>query len=160
MKQIEVETLSLESFKLIGEFTNLLDCQSEYIGETPVRFYRDMIEGVLANKQASVSVVQCSKREMIIEKAEQHFTTAELLLPLDGDIIIFAAPASPTLNPDKIRAFYVPIGTMVTFDVGVWHKAPFPVNEDIVNSLVILPPLTYLKDCLVVALEEPIKIQE
>lgn len=158
MKEIKIEPLSLEAFQGFGEFKNLVDCSAAHIGEMPVVFYPDMIDGVMASNHATVSMVQCGKREMIIDEAEQHLGTAEFLLPLDGDIVMFVAPASATLEPDKIRAFQVPQGTMVSISAGVWHKAPFPVEAEVVHSLVILPPLTYLKDCPVVRLEKPMSI--
>ena len=159
MKTICAKPLTLESFNQYGNFTNLTDCSSTKIGENPIEFFRDIVSCNLCNICPSFSVVKTWKRDMVIDEAEQHFYTAEALLPLDGDIVIFVAPSTDRTVPfDEIEAFIVPKNTLVTVKSGVWHKAPFPVNDEIVHSLVILPERTYANDCLVVKFPEDKKI--
>jgi ureidoglycolate lyase len=160
MRKIKVEELSLEAFKPYGSFANLVDCDTVKIGEQPVEFFRDMVQTYTGNVVSSFSVVKTWKRPLVIDEAEQHFYTAEALLPLDGDIIVFAGHSTNKEVPyDGIRAFYVPKDTMVTFAPGVWHKAPFPADRKVVHSLVILPERTYANDCLVVSFPDEEKIE-
>jgi len=102
------------------------------------------------------------KREPIIDVTEYHSFTAEGILPLDNDILIHVAPATPPDGPvplDKIRVFRVPTGTMVVLRPGVWHHAPFTVNEAPANVLIVLPMRTYANDCEVVPLDEGERIK-
>ena len=91
---------------------------------------------------------------MIVTAAEYHNTTAEILLPLDGDIVIHVAPPSNKPVPELTEAFYVPKGTMVKLNTGVWHLAPFAMDLDEVHVLIALPERIYFNDCIVVDYEK------
>ena len=53
-----------------------------------------------------------------------------------------------------IKAFLVPKHTLIKMNAGVWHLAPLPANADELSALIILPERTYMKDCIVVNLDE------
>lgn len=160
MKKIPVRELTLEAFRKFGTFASLTHCDTVKMGNAPVEFYRDITGCNLGNICPSFSVVKTWKREAIIDEAEQHFYTAEVLMPLDGDVVIFVAPSTNKEVPyEEIEAFLVPKNTLVAVKAGVWHKAPFPVKEEVVHSLVILPERTYANDCLVVAFPEDKQIE-
>jgi ureidoglycolate lyase len=74
--------------------------------------------------------------------------TGEGILPLDGDVLVHVAPATPKeiIPLDQIEVFRVPKGTLLTLRPGVWHCAPFAENSDVINVLVILPERTYVND--------------
>ena len=94
---------------------------------------------------------------MIINASEYHNFTGEGMMPLDNDIYFHVGPATvPGAAPplDDIRVFYAPKGTMIVLRPGVWHHAPFSVNADPVNALIVLPQRTYANDCQVVELPE------
>ena len=139
-------------------YRNLLDGNAYKIGEAPVEFFRDLAFADLGLEHPSFSIVRAKKRELIIDEVEQHYKTEEAIMPLDGDAILFAAKASSE-KPIEFEAFYVPAFTLVVFERGVWHKAPYALNE-VLNSLVVLPPLTYINDCKVIKLDSPIKIEK
>ena len=150
MREIKAEKLSLQSYHPFGEFADLLEPEGEFIGSGEVLFYRDMVSVYTSSVMTAFSIVQTANREMIPVEAEQHKAGTEILLPLDDDIVIFVAPASDGYYPaGKEKAFIVPKGTMVTIKPGVWHKAPFPVNKEKANTLVILPEREYALDCIV-----------
>lgn len=150
MREIKAEKLSLQSYHPFGEFADLLEPEGEFIGSGEVLFYRDMVSVYTGSVMTAFSIVQTANREMIPVEAEQHKAGTEILLPLDDDIVIFVAPASDGYYPaGKEKAFIVPKGMMVTIKPGVWHKAPFPVNKEKANTLVILPEREYALDCIV-----------
>ena len=150
MREIKAEKLSLQSYHPFGEFADLLEPEGEFIGSGEVFFYRDMVSVYTGSVMTAFSIVQTANREMIPVEAEQHKAGTEILLPLDDDIVIFVAPASDGYYPaGKEKAFIVPKGMMVTIKPGVWHKAPFPVNKEKANTLVILPEREYALDCIV-----------
>jgi len=94
------------------------------------------------------------KRENVVNIGEYHNYCNETVLPIDGDVIIFVAPAVPGSDfpTDQVEAFKVPQGTLVTVRPGVWHHAPFSIDGNLVNCIVILPERTYENDCVVVEL--------
>jgi ureidoglycolate lyase len=138
----------------------MLNPGTEKIGEEPIEFFRDMVQLNLGSvSSASISVCRVQKRPFVINMVEYHDGSSEGILPLDGDIIIHVAPATP---PDKIpldrfEAFRVPAGTFVALRAGVWHHAPYALGSDAVNVLIVLPERAYALDCA--ALEIPEKEQ-
>lgn len=162
MKTIKVKKLTADNFAKYGAYADLLNPKGEKIGNTPVEFFRDMaqLKSIQVNS-ASFSVCRVTKRDMIIECSECHNYCSEGSIPLDGDVIIYVAPAScDDIPEDKIEAFFVPKGTFVSLNPGVWHQAAYPCDTDIVNVAIILPERTYVNDCKVVSLKENIKIEK
>jgi len=156
MKTIKVKELNRDDFALFGEFAAMIGPHEYHFGDSPVRFYRDILQmHVSGRAMPSFSVCRAEKRPLIIEKAEYHSETGEGILPLDGDVVIHVAPATrPDIVPhEEFAAFRVPQGTMAVLKPGVWHHAPFPLEKDIVNTLIVLPERTYANDCRVVELE-------
>lgn len=162
MKTIKVQNLTSINFAKYGTYADLLNPNGEKIGASPVEFFRDMAQlKSLQVNSASFSVCRVTKREMIIECSECHNFCSEGSIPLDGDVIIYVAPATcGDIPEDKIEAFFVPKGTFVSLNPGVWHQAAYPVDNEAVNVAIILPERTYVNDCKVVNLKEKIKIEK
>jgi ureidoglycolate lyase len=158
MKKVKVQELSVESFLPFGSYANLIDPDAEKLGAPPIEFFRDMVVQDLGGAtSASFSTCRVEKRDPVIDVTEYHSTCGEGMLPLDCDILIHVGPASPsdgTVPLDKIKVFKVPKGTMVVVRPGVWHHAPFVVDGDAANVLIVLPERTYANDCIVVELSE------
>jgi ureidoglycolate hydrolase len=155
MYKLKVQELTLESFQKYGSFANMLNPNTIKIGAAPVEFFRDMILLNLGqNIEASFSTCRVSKRPLIVQDLEIHTFCQEGILPLDGDVLISLAPATANgdLPWDRLEAFQVPQGTMVTLRPGVWHCGPFADQADSVNVLVTLPERAYANDCAVVAI--------
>jgi len=160
MRKIRVKELDRDSFDVYGSYQYRIPPRTEKIGEEPIEFFRDMVQLNLGSvPTASISVCRVQKRPFLINMVEYHDGSSEGILPLDGDIIIHVAPATP---PDKIplgrfEAFRVPTGTFVSLRAGVWHHAPYALGSDVVNVLIVLPERAYALDCA--ALEIPEKEQ-
>ena len=158
MKTVRITELSTEAFLPFGQYANLIDPMGEKIGAVPVEFYADIVQQDLGSTGiASFSTCRVEPRERVIDVTEMHSATGEGILPLDNDVLIHVAPASPTgaaIPLDKMQVFRVPMGTMVVLRPGVWHHAPFTVDDDPANVLIVLPERTYANDCLVVELGE------
>jgi ureidoglycolate lyase len=160
MRKIRVKELDRDSFDVYGSYQCMINPGTEKIGEEPIEFFRDMVQLNLGSvSSASISVCRVQKRPFVINMVEYHDGSSEGILPLDGDIIIHVAPATP---PDKIpldrfEAFRVPAGTFVALRAGVWHHAPYALGSDAVNVLIVLPERAYALDCA--ALEIPEKEQ-
>ena len=157
MKTVPVEKLTPESFREFGGFRDMLNPVSEMLGAPPIEFFPDMIQQALGNCQAaSYSNCRIGPREPVINVAECHSSTAEMLMPLDADVLMWFAPASVPdagFPGDKVRAFLVPNGTMVVIKPGTWHHGPFCLGSEPANILVALPERTYANDTRTIALE-------
>lgn len=153
MKSINVTTLTEESFRPYGEFARLINPDGHCIGSNPIEFYRDMVSVKLDRQTcANIGVNRVEQRPPKINVSEYHNFTAEGLLPLDGDVLIHVGEATHTGQPnyEELKVFYVPKGTFVALNPGVWHHASYTVNTPYVNVLILLPERTYMNDCHVV----------
>lgn len=158
IRKVKVEKLTLEAYKQFGTFSNLINPNDEKLGAPPVEFFRDQLQiQVTPNQNWSYSCCRVEKRPLIIDVLEYHSSCGEVVIPLDNDILLQVAPATAigdSLPLDKMRVFYIPHGTAITINPGVWHWGPFTVNEKPANILINLPERTYANDCTVVNLNE------
>jgi len=162
MRKTRIQELSLSNFRSYGTFANLLKPDSFHFGEPPIEFYRDMLQLHLGNSSpASISICKVCSRALIIDKSEYHGQTCEGVLPLDGDVIIHAGPATRkgVFPAEHVEAFRLPRLTMVALKPGVWHHAPFAYKSDFVHVLIALPERTYANDCTVLELMEDERIE-
>lgn len=157
MQSITVKELTEKSFRGFGSFYNVLNPTGHNLGD----FYHDhVLFPVLGGQAVGFSSLLChSPEEMIVSAAEYHNYTAEILLSLDGDVIIHVAPPSKEAVSHLTEAFLVPKGTLVKLHTGVWHLAPFSIRKEITHVLIALPERTYMNDCVVVEYPEDQQIR-
>ncbi len=161
MKKIESKELTLEGFEKYGSYKNLINPEGIKIGEVPIEFFRDLVSLKLGNSNiASIGVNRVSNRERRIDTSEYHNYTGEGIMPLDGDVLMYVAPASveEEFPEDQVDVFKVPRGTFVVLNPGVWHHASYAIDSDYVNVLIILPERTYVNDCHVIELSNQLMI--
>ena len=156
--------LSELSYNKYGYYQNLLYPDGERFDSEYFSFCRDLVAapcGALGG-DISFSVCTVKKRPLVVDVMEIHNNTYEAALPLDGDMLLQVIPASQKgeLPANQTEIFLVPKGTLVVLRSGVWHHAPFAYNCDAVNVLVMLPERTYVNDCTVVELGDPVGIIE
>jgi ureidoglycolate lyase len=165
MRTVKTAELSVEAFLPFGFYANLVNPQAEKLGATPIEFFRDMVQQDLGRGTVvSFSTCRVEPRAMVIDVSEYHTACGEGILPLDNDVLIHVAPASPNgagVPIDKVRVFRVPQGTMAVLRPGIWHHAPITPNARPANVLIVLPERTYANDCVVVehAPEERIRVE-
>lgn len=163
MRTTKVKELTLEAFQPYGSYAHFIDPTGEKLGAPPVEFFRDMLLQDLGPRGvAAFSTCRVEKREPFIDITEYHTHTAEGMLPLDNDVLIHVAPATPAdgrVPLDKIVVFRVPRGTMVVIRPGVWHHAPFTVDDAPANVLIVLPERIYANECAVFPLAEDDRIR-
>jgi ureidoglycolate lyase len=152
MHSIKPIALSRDAFRIFGAYETLLDPATPFIGAAPVQFFRDMLDlSFMPGGLASFSVCRVEPRPTVIDVLEYHSACGEALLPLDGDVLVQAGPATAGSEPplDALQAFHVPRGTLLTLKPGVWHHAPFALGGSAVHILIVLPPRSYANDCVV-----------
>jgi ureidoglycolate lyase len=162
MRKITLRELDRDSFGVYGSYGQLIDPKTEKIGREPIEFYRDMVQLSLGSVQtASISVCRVHRRPFVIDTAEYHDGSSEGILPLDGDVVIHVAPATPPgrLPLDRFEAFRVPAGTFVALRPGVWHHAAYALEGEVVNVLIVLPERAYAVDCEVSKISEEDQIE-
>lgn len=157
MKKIKIQQLTKENFYPYGTYENFLEPTGQNLGS----FYHDhIIFPVSGQVPVGFSPMLIKKADsMIVTAMEYHNYTGEILLPLDDAIVIYAAKASNSEKPENMEAFIVPAGTMINYNIGVWHCGPFAVNKETAHAMVALPQRLYHNDCTVVKLEESEQVE-
>jgi len=152
MREIPYSPLTRDGFAKYGTFASMIDPVWPKIGAEPIEFFRDMVQTHLGNSApASFGVCRVARRPFVMDVSEYHNGCCEIILPLDGDVLMHVAPAVPEKEfPfDSAEVFLVPKGTLCCLRPGVWHHAPFALETRVVNCLVALPERTYANDCKV-----------
>lgn len=160
MIEIKTEELTHEGFSPFGTFYSMTEPQGHSLNGEIHRFFPDRISESYGTRVGFSPILVKKPAKMIVKQVEYHTTTPEMILPLNDDMIIHAAPASagvPVTNLTK--AFLVPKGVMVKINTAIWHLAPLPANEDELQAMIILPECTYANDCTVVSLAEEEQFQ-
>ncbi|WP_309572521.1 ureidoglycolate lyase [Deinococcus sp.] len=88
----------------------------------------------------SVGLLQLTPAPRIIDWAERHAHSAELIVPLDGSCVIYVAPEGESGQPDleQLRVFALHPGEAALLRPGIWHGAPLAVGVP-ARVLVLLP---------------------
>jgi ureidoglycolate lyase len=152
MKEIRWKDLSVEAFRVFGTYSCMVRPSGPHLGESPIEFFGDMVQSILGPVPvASFGVCRVARRPFVLDVSEFHDTSCEVVLPLDGDVLMHVAPAGPDFEfpADSAEVFLVPLGTLLCIRPGVWHHAPFAFGTDLVNCLIVLPERTYKNDCTV-----------
>lgn len=151
MRMIKAKELTVEAFEKYGVFQNLLD--NELMARKsifPDKFFADLITLDFASTTpASISVCRVKKQEKnIVSFLEAHQYTCEGLLPLDGDVVIFVGIPEKKFTVDSLEAFIVPKGTFVKLNPLIVHGTQYPVNDDEVHVVCMLPARTFRNDMI------------
>ena len=152
MREITYSPLTLEKFAKYGSFAGMIDPVWPRLGAEPIEFYRDMVQTHLGSStSASFGVCRVARRPFVMDVSEYHNGCCEVVMPLDGDVLMHVAPAVPEKEfPfDQAEVFLVRRGTLCCLRPGVWHHAPYALGTSAVNCLILLPERTYMNDCTV-----------
>jgi ureidoglycolate lyase len=97
--------------------------------------------------------------------AERHMRSAELLIPVGGDCLVYVGPRDHPEQPDRLpslerfRVFRVEQGQGVLLHPGVWHGAPLVIDRPL-NVVVLLLQATGSTDTSLVRFTDtPVEIQ-
>ena len=163
MKQIETKPLTLENFKKYGSFSDMIHPAGAGGGIPGMTFYPDLEVLELGQTHMAAFSVTSVKKALgtTILALEQHARCGEGILSLDGDMLVYFAPAglSYPAVADNVEAFLVPQNVMLTIRPGVWHCMPFAVHSEEIPVLNVLPERTYANDCTMHVLKEEERIE-
>ena len=155
--KLKVSELSQEAFAPFGSYFVMDETDKDKNGD--LSYYPDVTAALLGSGSLTgFSVCGINKRPMRADIIEIHEHTEEAEFIM-GDCILLAGARSG-YKPDtaSFKAFFVPRNTLVRFKRFVWHYAPYPLSDERVMVLTVLPPYTHLNDSVVVHLDEAIEI--
>ena len=127
MKRIRIEPLDREAFLPFGSVLETED--RPFTGEAGMYRWYEKQAQVDGAESVSINLLTALVRPYVCRRFEAHARTSETLLPLTGGVIVAGLPVGP-FDPEKIRAFYVPVGKGVSWAKGAWHYAPYPIGGD------------------------------
>lgn len=155
MKQIKAEKLTVEAFAPFGSFCSFSEPAGYSLNGALHRFFPDRILSNVVGNMGMSPILVKKPEKYVVTQQEYHTTTAEVIFPINDDMLLHVAPRSAgTVANEYAKAFVVPKNTMVKLYAGVWHLCPLPVNEKELQAIIILPECTYANDCTVVDLPE------
>ncbi len=157
--KIRAEELTAESFSQFGTFFALDKCDTD--PKSAISFYPEKIVGLFEfSSMVAVDVLCLSRREMVIDVTERHEHTEEVFGGYNTDVVFHVAECDGGKpKASAFRAFLLPKGGFVRVKRNVWHHAPFVLGNERARGIVLLPPMTYWHDCIVVNMTEKIEIE-
>ncbi len=133
MKKIKVQMLTEEAFAPFGA---VLQTEGKtHGGEAGMYKWYEKLAAVEGAQTVSVNFLTAIQREYRFDKFEAHERTTETILPLTGGLIVAGIPAGE-VTPDRVQAFYVPVGKGISWAPGAWHYAPFPIGGDTTCAII------------------------
>ena len=159
---MRIEELSVEAFRPYGAYQDLYDVEA--FRKTPpgdTGFYPDLMALRLGRDTLpAVCISKIKRRDMRVTTMEYHRCTAEWLLPLDGDCAIFVGQGCKGFAPEHLRSFRIPQGVAVHLNPGTVHGTQFPLDQEWVRVLILLPEHTYDNDVVKHSLSEAVLIEK
>lgn len=127
MEKVKVEKLTEAAFASLGYV--LTTDGREYVGEAGVYKWYEKQSSVDDAEVVAINLLTAIERDFVCKKFEAHARTTETILPMTGGLIVAGIPAGDVTG-ERLRAFYVPVGLGVSWAVGSWHYAPYPIGGD------------------------------
>ena len=102
------------------------------------RWWAELAQLTHADRPQAVGYLRLEPAPLRFDWAERHHRTAELVVPLERECLLYAAPRGEAALPDResFRAFRVEPGQGAALGPGVWHGAPLATEPT--SALVFL----------------------
>jgi ureidoglycolate hydrolase len=142
---MKIQTLEKKTFAEFGEILSMDDVPSV---DTANEFdFHDTAQGIKLASRCCTGVLSCRHRPRKVVKMERHHESSEVIVALDGDIVMMMAPSDDELeNNTRIRAFMIKQGQAIVMKPNTWHWIPFPVDKHDVHALVLFKDETGAND--------------
>lgn len=132
--KVKLEELSPESFAAFGQVIEQPPRPNDASGPG-WRWWGENLLMAGGERNYAVGYLALEPTALCFDWAERHMHTDELVIPLAGDCMVYAAPSGfpaelgrmPPL--ESFRAFRVRLGQAVLFGKGVWHGAPLALDR-------------------------------
>ena len=151
MNTVKAQMLTEEAFAPFGK---VITTQNRaYGGEAGMYNWYEGQSYVDGADRVSINLLTAIQRDYVFDKFEAHARTTETVLPLTGGLIVTCVPQGE-VTPERVQAFYVPVGKGISWAPGAWHYAPFPIGGD-ATCAVIFRDGTGGDDAIFETLREP-----
>ena len=144
MSEIRVKPLTAETFAPYGELVDHMSAEPVLAkpGHTEWWWYPDGAGDLSAlGGEGRMGTVRFWRRELVLDELEHHPNTKQSFVNLDGVSVAIAAPVDVFENgePDasRIEAFILDGAKTITYDIDVWHIAPFPLTESVTFAILM-----------------------
>ncbi len=110
--------------------------------------------------EVDVGVMRVRQRPTKYDSMERHLRTPELIVALDGAVLLpvsVDAESGDGPDIDRLRVLRVDQGSGVLLERGVWHAIPFPLDAP-VNCLVVFRRNTASDDLEVKSLPAVVRV--
>ena len=144
MITLPVSVISKQSFAPYGDCTSPFCAAEPSEGNHRHQFHRNVITQDLSGfPTMTFSICEVIENPDQLKVLEVHLNTDELIMPLDGDMVIVVGHAREdgVCPVDELEAFRVPCGSLVRMNRGVWHTVPFKCKTDGVLHIMWTCPL-------------------
>jgi ureidoglycolate hydrolase len=143
-KIIEVKQLTHQAYSKYGKII-LLRPEEKPLADDNVAMYWSGVVDMEKQMDHYVSLLVEKKRPIELVKMERHVKCKEFFIPVDGDCVMFFAPAKnpddPNEAPDanKIECFRMKLEGMIGFVInrGTWHFPAFPITATATQLIVM-----------------------
>lgn len=98
-----------------------------------------------ADRPYAVGYLNLQPSAMEFDWAERHLKSAEVIVPLGGECLIYVGPPDPTPLWDRFQVFRVRAGQAIVLKEGIWHGAPLALDHPL-TALVLLRQGTGAED--------------
>jgi len=131
MPEIKVMHVNRENFRPYGQVISMQYDNTEPLSKDTV-IYNGVLALMDCNDLLQIGLFESNKKEMTINRLEQHCNTQEFLFAARGDFIVPAAYSDHNGHPDScsMAGFMVKQGEGIVFDKGIWHTSPIPAKDD------------------------------
>jgi ureidoglycolate lyase len=133
MRKVKVEKLTSEAFAPFGDVLTTEGRDSG--GEEGMYRWYEKQASVEGADIVAINLLTAIERDFVCQKFEAHTRTTETILPLTGGLIVAGLPPGD-VNPERLKAFYIPVGMGVCWKPGAWHYAPYPIGGDATCAII------------------------
>lgn len=160
MKKVDLLELQESTFSRFGTVLSQTNGKSSS-DNAEVNYTRGIFTCEM--NEISTGLMKCKKREISLSTMEKHDCTAEIMVNLDGDAVLFLAEPDfnfSAVNIEKVAAFHIRRGDAYVINPGVWHWASYPMQNEEVDYLIIFKKGTEDTDCTNIDINEQIVLNQ
>ena len=146
--RLRVDELAAESFAPFGRVVDVPSRDPDAVGD-PWRWWAQTALLERGERPYAVGYLEVEPGRATFDWAERHAESEEMVIPLNGELLIYAAAP----EPQEFRVFRVRPGQAVILGKGVWHGAPLS-SSGTARAIVLLAERTGELDTAKVQFEE------
>jgi ureidoglycolate hydrolase len=157
---IRAEELTAEAFRPFGRVIDAPERTPDAVDD-PWRWWADTAVFDPAAGRYAVGYLEVSNGRTGFDWAERHLASEELVIPVRGELLLYAGPADQGDEParERFRVFRVHPGQAALLGKGVWHGAPLAAGGE-ATALVLLLERTGATDTEIARFDEvPVEVQ-